>query len=111
MSEYIDYLKELFAAFGDVEMRRMFGGHGVFYQGLMFGLVADDQLYFKVDKELASEYEAKGLGPFEYTKKNKIVKLSYYQAPEEALEEPDELVKWANASFDVAVKANTGKSK
>ena len=111
MSEYIDYLKELFQAFGEVQMRRMFGGHGIFYQGLMFALVTGEQLYFKVDKALACEYQSKGLGPFEYTRQNKIVKLSYYQAPEEALEDPDELVKWANASFDVAVKANAKKSK
>ncbi len=111
MSQYVEYLKELFESFGAVQMRRMFGGHGVFYQGLMFALVADDVLYFKADSTLASEFEKQNLEPFRYTKKNQIVKLSYYQAPEDALEDPDQLAIWANKSFQVAVTAKAGKVK
>ena len=109
MSDYIEYLRELFELFGDVQMRRMFGGHGVFYQGLMFALVVDDMLYFKADKQLAREFELKGLEPFKYTKKNKLVQLSYYQAPEESLEDPQEMKKWASKSFEVALRANAEK--
>ena len=107
MSEYIVYLKELFSAWGEVEMRPMFGGHGVYFQGLMFAFIAADVLYLKTDKTLALEYERKGLKAFCYNKKNKIIKLSYYQAPEEALEDPDELIIWTEKSFDVALKTNT----
>ena len=93
-------------AFGDVEFRRMFGASGVFYRGLMIALVDDDVLYMKADKNLAREYEQRGLLPFSYNKQNKLVKLSYYQAPEEALEDPDELAKWAFRSYDVALRLN-----
>ena len=106
MSDYIEYLKELFSAYGEVEFRKMFGAYGVFHHGLMFALVANDVLFFKVDKALADEYEKMGLVNFSYNKKNKPVKLSYYQAPEDALEDPDQLVIWASRSFDVALKAN-----
>jgi len=106
LSEYIEYLSGQFSRFGEVEIRRMFGGHGVFYHGLMFALIADDFLYFKTDDLLSKEYQAKGLTPFTYTKKNKLVKLCYYQAPDEVLEDPDEMVYWANKSFEIAVKAN-----
>ena len=105
MSDYIDYLKELFESFGQVEFRRMFGGHGVFKHDLMFALIANDVLYFKTDANLAREYQALSLEPFKYNKKNKIVKLAYYQAPEQALEDPDELCVWAEKSYAVALKA------
>ena len=104
--DYISFLKELFTEFGEVEFRRMFGSHGVFHQGLMFALVADDVLYFKVDKTLLNDYEKKGLAPFAYIKQNKVVNLSYYQAPEEVLEDPDELVFWASKSYHVALQQN-----
>ena len=50
MSEYVEYLKEVFSEFGSVEPRRMFGGYGIFHKGLMFALVADNALYLKADK-------------------------------------------------------------
>lgn len=49
MSEFAENLKEVFVLFGPVQLRRMFGGHGVFHEGLMFALVADDVLYQKAD--------------------------------------------------------------
>ena len=51
MDEFVNYLHEVFKAFGPIHTRRMFGGHGVFHEGLMFGLVADGVLYLKADTE------------------------------------------------------------
>ena len=42
-------IHELFASFGPVTLRRMFGGAGIFSQGLMFGLVFDKAIYLKAD--------------------------------------------------------------
>jgi len=50
MSEYVEYLKEVFESFGSVQPRRMFGGYGVFHKGLMFALVSDETLYLKADE-------------------------------------------------------------
>ena len=48
-SDYVIYLFELLTDFGDVEAKSMFGGFGLYLDGLMFAIVADDALYFKVD--------------------------------------------------------------
>ena len=68
----------------------MFGGHGVYHEGLMFALVVDDVLYLKADAELAEQFEAKGLKRFQYVKRGKPMSMSYYQAPEGIYDDPAE---------------------
>ncbi|MBL8378647.1 MAG: TfoX/Sxy family protein [Burkholderiales bacterium] len=82
----------------------MFGGHGVWHQGVMIGLVAYDTLYLKVDDETRSQFDARGLGPFLYSRKGKTVALSYHQAPEEMMESPAEAVAWARLAYAAALR-------
>lgn len=105
MNEFIDYLKELFESFGPVQVRKMFGGYGVYYDGIMFALVEDDTLYLKADDSSAADYESRGLARFEYIRAGKTVKLSYYQAPEEILDNPDDAADWARRAYAAAVRA------
>ena len=110
MSEFVDHLAELLEEFGPVTVRRMFGGHGVFRDGLMFGLVVDDAFYLKVDEHNRAMFEAGGLPPFEYTRKGKRIALSYYLAPEESLEDSHTLAEWARPAFDAALRGKrTGR--
>ena len=102
MSEFVDFLKEVFEHFGAIQTRQMFGGHGIYHKEVMFGLVADDTLYLKADKETAKEFEARGLGPFEYDKGDKVVKMSYYLAPENIFDDPQDAALWAQRSYEVA---------
>ena len=104
MSGFTDHLHEVFSAFGPIQTRRMFGGHGVWHQGLMIGLVAGDTLYLKVDDQTRGQFEAQGLGPFEYSRKGKTVALSYYRAPEEMLESPGAAVGWARLAYAAALR-------
>lgn len=96
---------------GPVQAKRMFGGHGIFIEDLMFGLVADRTLYFKVDEESKHEFTAKGLEAFTYGKQGKTVNLSYYQAPEEALEDSGEMNRWGNKAYAAALRAAARKRK
>lgn len=105
MSEYIDYLKEQFASFGAIEARRMFGGWGIYYQGLMFALVVDDTLYLKADEELVPQFRALGLGPFQYPRRERLVALSFYQAPDGLYDDPDEAKRWASLAYEAALRA------
>jgi len=105
MSEFVDYLPEAFSAFGPISTRRMFGGHGVYHDGIMIGLIADDMLYLKVDEQSAAEFVASDLPQFKYPKGDKLVGMSYYQAPAEALEDPDEMRHWAQLAFDAALRS------
>ena len=110
-NEFVNYVVELMQSIGPVCARSMFGGHGIFLEGLMFGLVADSVLYLKVDKETEAAFKARGLEAFTYNKKGKEYKMSYYQAPEEALEDGEEMNSWATGAYGSALRAASKKRK
>lgn len=110
MSEaFVDYVIELFGPFGTTGARRMFGGHGVYLDGLMFALVADDALYLKANEMNRVEYEQAGCGKFAYTLKGKRATLNFYRAPEEAMESPELMLPWARTAYAAALRANAKK--
>ena len=90
MSESIDYLHEVFDAFGPIRARRMFGGWGIYHDGLMFGLYAAGRLYLKTDAHNVAQFEAAGSETFSYMQREKAVKLSYWSAPEAVLDDREE---------------------
>lgn len=104
MTEFTDYLQEVFEDFGPINAKRMFGGYGVYYKGVMFALVEDDILYLKADDSNAEDFKERDLNQFEYKRAGKIIKLSYYQAPEELLEDRDMAREWAQKSYKIALK-------
>ena len=59
----------MFAAFGPVAVRRMFGGAGIFADGLMIALVSEGAIYLKADDSTIPQFEREGLRPFTYTAK------------------------------------------
>ena len=105
MSEFTSFLEDVFRQFGEISCRKMFGGHGVYHNGTMFGLVADDVLFLKVDKSIVSFFVERDLPPFEYPKGGKMIKMSYYQAPEEVYEDSFEAEVWARRSYECALAA------
>ena len=105
MSDFVAFLHEQFAEFGDVRSKRMFGGHGIYYLDIMIGLVADDVLYLKVDKDTEARFLAAGSQPFMYNKAGKLVKMSYYEAPAETLDDPDEMKQWATLAYEAACRS------
>ena len=107
--EFVAYVIDLMQSVGPVRAKGMFGGHGIFLDGLMFGLVADSVLYLKADKASAKDFEARGLEAFSYNKQGKPFKMSYYQAPEETLEDAEEMTHWAKQAFAVALRAAARK--
>ena len=109
--EFVSYVVEFMQSIGPVRAKGMFGGHGIFLEELMFGLISDNILYLKADKETENEFKAKGLEAFTYKKKGKEFKMSYYQAPEEALEDGEEMNSWANKAYSAALRAASKKGK
>ncbi len=108
-TEFVSYLHEVFAQFGTIQTRRMFGGYGIYHQSLMFGLVIDDTLYLKADALSSPAFEQLGLAPFEYDRHGKIIKMSYYQAPEEIFEDFEQANVWAKRGYEAAVRSNQPK--
>ncbi len=97
------HIVEMFAAFGPVAVRRMFGGAGVFADGLMIGIVSRGAVYLKADETTRGEFEREGLGPFTYSTKDGARSLaSYWRMPERLYDEPDELAQWAAQSLACA---------
>lgn len=78
---FVNYVVELMQVVGAVTAKSMFGGHGLFLDGLMFGVIANDVLYLKADKLTQDEFINKGLEAFSYQKNGKQFNMSYYQAP------------------------------
>ena len=109
--EFVSYVVELMQSIGPVRAKAMFGGHGIFLEELMFGLVTDSVLFLKVDKENESHFKARGLEAFTYMKKGKEYKMSYYQAPEEVLDDVEEMNYWANLAYSAALRAASKKRK
>jgi DNA transformation protein len=109
--EFVGYVVESLRDLGPVGARRMFGGHGIFMNGLMFGLIADDQLYLKVDDGNRAAFEAEGLQPFTYNGKGKPVAMSYREAPSEGFDDPEILCDWAREAYAAALRAEAGKAR
>jgi DNA transformation protein len=100
---FAEFLREQLAPLGRVTMRRMFGKTGVFCEGLMFGMVTNDTLYFRVDDHNQAIFkEAASVPPLNYEKKGRIIDLSFWRAPDRLLDEPEELVTWAQAALAAA---------
>ena len=83
----------------------MFGGYGIYHDGLMFALVADDALYLKADDDSAESFTERGLPRFEYMKQGKPVKMSFYAAPEEIFDDPDAAKSWATLAVEAALRS------
>ena len=102
-----DFVRDLFAPFGPVTVKRMFSGAGIFADGLMFGLVVRDVIYLKVDDGNRAEFEREDSAPFTYTRGKKSGRpnehaLPYWRLPERLYDDPDELAEWARRAFAAA---------
>jgi DNA transformation protein len=99
-------LEEYLSPLGPVLIRRMFGGVGLFLDGIMFGLVADGVLHFKADDINRPAFEAEGLEPFTYRRKGSLATLtSYWRAPDRLLDEPDEMLRWSREAHAAALRS------
>lgn len=101
---FAHFVVELMAGFGQVQAKPMFGGFGIYCQGLMFALIAQDQLYFKADAQSVGEFTARGLGPFVFESQGKATLIKYYQAPPEVYDEPDHMAHWARLAYACALR-------
>lgn len=104
-SEFVEFVIEHMTPIGGVRTRAMFGGHGVYRNDCMFAIIVDDRLYFKADAATRGAFEAKGLRPFTYTARGKIITMSYFEAPPEVFEEPEVMREWAQKAYVAALKA------
>jgi DNA transformation protein len=106
---YREYVLERLECVGQVTARNMFGGVGIYFEGLFCALIAEDVLYFKVDDVNRPDYEAAGMGPFRSGGQT----MQFYEVPEDVLEDEEKLRLWAGKALEVArrKRAERGKKK
>ena len=113
----VEFIHDLFEPFGAVSVRRMFGGAGLFADGVMFGLVSGGQIYLKADATTVICFEREQCEPFEYSTKNgKRALTSYWRLPDRLYDDADELAQWARRALAAArrgavVKSRSGKRR
>jgi DNA transformation protein len=105
VSGTIDHILDLLRPWALVGARRMFGGHGLYRGGVMFGIVADDRLFLKVDEGNAADYDRENLEPFRYTRAGRTVALSYRAVPDGLLDSGEALQNWSHKAWEAALRA------
>ncbi|HZH52293.1 MAG TPA: TfoX/Sxy family protein [Microvirga sp.] len=99
-------IRDILSAFGPVQIRRMFGGQGIYRDGLMFALEARGELYLKADSETEGVFRDLGSRPFAYTSRDgRTSTMSYWLMPDLGLDDPDEAAKFARLAMEAAVRA------
>jgi len=110
------FISDLFAPFGPVAVRRMFGGSGLYRDGLMFALEFDGVIFLRVDAASIPDFEREGSRPFVYTRAKSPGKigrasLSYWRLPERLYDDPEELAVWAERALAVARHKKTAPAR
>ncbi len=106
---YLAFLEERLAPVGGVSIRKMFGGLGIFRDGVMFGLVSKDVLYFRADDASKAAYEAEGSMPWSMADHGRPMTMPYWRVPERLLEDEDDFRAWALAACAAAVRGRAEK--
>ena len=104
MSEFHDYvIQDVLGHLDGITSKNMFGGHAIYRDGVVFALVAFDELYFKVGDRNRADYESTESHPFVYDgfKKKKKVTMPYWLLPLEIMENPSEIEEWVEKSLAV----------
>jgi len=110
-SDFVRRCLFLFSCLGPVEAKRMFGGHGLFLDGIMVALLASDRLFLKADEESAGDFAATGSEPFTYQRGGKAMAMSYWKAPEAAMSDPGAMEPWAQRAAAAARRAAQKKPR
>ena len=105
-----EFLREMLAPLGPVGLRRMFGKTGVFCDGVMLGIVADNVLYLRVDEGNRVAFaEAADEAPLNYRKGGRVIDLAFWRAPDRLFDDPDALVAWARLALGAARRVAAGR--
>jgi DNA transformation protein len=98
-------IEEMFETLGPVTIKRMFGGKGIYCQGIIFALEVDGEILLKGDEQTAPTFEAAGSRQWAYDGKGKPVKMPYWSIPDDAFDDPDEMARWVRLAYEAALRS------
>ncbi len=104
---YREFVLEQLGQITPVTSRSMFGGVGIYAQGLFFALIAENRLYFKVDDFTRPDFEQRGMEAFRPFGEDSA--MGYYEVPAEVVEDLNHLGPWTKKAIDVAAAAKKKK--
>lgn len=104
-------IADIFATFRPIRRRRMFGGLGLYAEGVMFAIVVGETIYLKTDDEFARELEGRGSEPFVYEKGGRRVTIAYWSLPEAAIDDADAAAELAARAARIAFAAAVAKPR
>ena len=108
--EYV--LHDVLGHLDGITGRKMFGGYGIYQDGVFFAIIAYDELYFIVGDSNRADYEERGSKPFVFENKaGKKTTMSYWQLPLEIMEDPLEIQTWIDKACTVHDEKPTKKKK
>lgn len=108
--EFVSHALDLLSLLGPVQARAMFGGHGLYFRGVMFGLLDDDELFLKTDDLCRPRFEALGCRGWVYPGKDGPMETGYFRPPDEAHEDPEAMLPWARLALDAALRKAAAKA-
>lgn len=100
-----DAIRDMFVSLGEVTIKRMFGGKGIYHQGKILALEFSGDILLKADAQSAGEFAEAGASQWIYAGKNKPVAMPYWSIPDDALDDPDEMSKWVALAWAAALRA------
>lgn len=100
-----EFVLDQLRALPDVRARAMFGAHGLYCGESFFAILDEGRLFFKTDAVSQADYTARGMGPFTYESRGKVMTMSYHEVPLDVLEQPRELVEWARKAIGIAASS------
>jgi DNA transformation protein len=110
-AEFQAFVLDLLAPLGP-GARRMFGGVGIMRDGLMFALLSNDTMYFRVDAHTRPSFQDAGCGPFRYDRAGRKVAIeTYYAIPDGLYDEPEKLLAWARQALDAAHRSPRARQR
>ncbi|MDO9316004.1 MAG: TfoX/Sxy family protein [Burkholderiaceae bacterium] len=109
-NEFIDHCLDLLKPLGLPHAKRMFGGHGLYLDGLFIAIIADEQLFLKTDVPTRAAFEAAGCQPFTYLAQGKVMQMNYWSVPADAMECPAQMLPWARLALEAALRARAAKT-
>ncbi|WP_420409642.1 TfoX/Sxy family protein [Hoeflea sp.] len=101
-----DLIYEMFESLGDVTIKRMFGGKGIYHKGVILALEVNGEILLKADAESAPVFEDAGSAQWTYEGKRKPVAMPYWSIPDAAIDDPEEMAKWVRLAWEAALRTS-----
>jgi DNA transformation protein len=107
--DFVNHCSELLSPLGDVHAKRMFGGWGLYVDGVFVAIIAGETMYLKSDDRTQARFAAAGSSRFEYTARGKLHSSGYWSVPPDAMDSPALMAPWARLALEAALRAKTAR--